>query len=225
MSSQVEYTFRSIRAACTSGSRQSSTSSLNLVFFGSLLWSLRLLTKCAWYLRDFLYIHRISSDPGTLKKARSNIKSWSHHLIHKHLSNNNPIRNRLPQKVPSHQRQASPRRVSVNVKPNSQLGSDRFGLVVGWLTVHQERIPMLCRAGGREGLVHCHGRRRLVGDAAGLGIGDFPVQEGDPDAGACCAVGLWDVRVHEEVAVFCCGGVFVGLGGEGKARGGEGFYG
>lgn len=72
------------------------------------------------------------------------------------------------------------------------------------------------KAQGRERLVQSNGRGRLVLDAAGLCIGDLPVQEGDADASACGAVGLRDVRVDEEVAVFRRGRVLVTLGGEGE---------
>lgn len=82
---------------------------------------------------------------------------------------------------------------------------------------------MLRRAQRREGLVERDGLGRLRVDAAGLRVGDFPVQEGEADAGAGDAVGLRDVRVDEEVAVFGGLGVFVGFGGEGEAGGEEGF--
>ena len=71
---------------------------------------------------------------------------------------------------------------------------------------------MLRRASRRQRLVQGNGARRLVGDAAGLGVGHLPVQERNADAGACCAVGLRDVGVDEEVAVFGCLWVFVVLG-------------
>lgn len=73
---------------------------------------------------------------------------------------------------------------------------------------------MLCGAGRSERLVQRDGLGRLVRDAARLGVGDFPVQEGHANARASGAVGLRDVRVDEEVAVLRRGRVLVLLGGE-----------